>query len=121
MKDVYVQDVVIHTTKPSININKIPFEKPFQLTSDLCICRLTIPIVDKIFFACRPKGYEWSPYRQFGQLYSFVRENFSDNDDVKWDTDKRLQRCIALSRIVHPTSVSFKYSARVFTDKKQCN
>ncbi|MEW6357756.1 MAG: hypothetical protein AB1696_15595 [Planctomycetota bacterium] len=50
------------------------------------------------------------------ELYSFVREEPPRGTTERWDEDARLTTCIALSRLVHPTSVGFHYAARVFRD-----
>jgi hypothetical protein len=31
----------------------------------------------------------------------------------EWDRDSRLQRCVGMSRLIHPTTVGFRYAARV--------
>lgn len=54
-----------------------------------------------------------APRRQYGQLYSFVRELRHACDLARWDDDHRLKNCVALSRLVHPTGIGFKYAARV--------
>jgi hypothetical protein len=53
------------------------------------------------------------PVRQFAQLYTYVRE-LDDNEELyRWDWDLRLQRCIGMSRLIHRTTVGFRYAARV--------
>ena len=57
-----------------------------------------------------------SPVRQYAQLYAFVREVRSEESLVHWDRDNQLKECVALSRLIHPTSTGFKYAARVRLD-----
>lgn len=111
-----ILDIVIHTTKIQQNHSRTPIKKRFNLTPDLWIGHLPNNLSEKVFKACKPAGYNFDPVLLFGELYSFIREKPPGNDVLKWDEDKRLQFCVALSRIVHPTSISFKYSARIFTD-----
>ncbi len=66
-----------------------------------------------IMDTCEPKAVGMpSPVRQFGQLYSFVREPVYD-DMHRWDRDNVLASVIGLSRLIHPTSVGFYYAARL--------
>ena len=56
---------------------------------------------------------------QFRELYAFARdlEDELDNENrIIWDRDERLQVCLGLSRLIHPTNVSFEYSARFFVE-----
>lgn len=114
MENQRVLDVVIHTTSPGIDPSRTPTGERFNLSADLWIGAISNDFSEKIFKACEPAGYNFDPVRQFGQLYSFVRENPPNKDDLRWDPDQRLQLCLALSRVVHPTSVSMKYAARIF-------
>ena len=111
----YVIDVVIHTTRPDRDTSRTLINTPFNLSTDICIESLDNRISDEVFNMCS-KGYNFNPTRQFGQLYSFVRKNPPLTEIYNWDNDRSLQQCISLSRIVHPTSISFKYSARIFVD-----
>jgi len=112
-----ISDVVVHRTSPRIDPSKKPVKERFDLSSDLRIDRLPKGLADKIFEACEPPGFRFNPVRQFGQLYSFIRDTPPNTNDLQWDTDQRLQRCLALSRIVHPTSISFEFAARIFASE----
>lgn len=90
---------------PPLNTRKI-------IRNDTFIEKLPRDLSDQIMTACEPKGA--SDYvRQFGQLYSFIRKNAPATPPLEWDSDERLQICIGLSRIIHPTTISFGYSARI--------
>jgi hypothetical protein len=43
------------------------------------------------------------------ETYTFVRERSSGGED--WDPDGRLQLAVALSRLVHPTSIALEQPA----------
>lgn len=53
------------------------------------------------------------PVIQYAQLYSFVREKNALAVPYQWDEDSRLQACVAVSRLVQPTTVSLRYAARI--------
>jgi len=63
---------------------------------------------------CEPKvlGIP-APVRQFAQMYAFGRDLPSDLELHRWDHDHRLSRLVAISRLIHPTSVGFRYAGRV--------
>ena len=91
---------------------------PFQLTESIRLDLLEQDTTDKVMDACEPSGI-WRvrrPVRQFTQLYTFIRQPVPAGGRYNWDEDDQLQSCIALSRLVHPTSISLEYSARVFHD-----
>jgi len=114
MEDNHTLDVVVQTTSSNLDPNRKPIRKRIDLANDLYIDLLPTDFAQKIFKACEPKGYCFDPKLQFGQMYSFVRKNPPNGDDLKWDADQRLQLCIALSRLIHPTSISTEYAARMF-------
>lgn len=53
------------------------------------------------------------PVIQYAQLYSFVREKDAPAPPYQWDEDSRLQMCVAVSRLIQPTTVSLRYAARI--------
>lgn len=63
---------------------------------------------------CEPKvlGVP-APVRQYAQMYAYGRELSSDAEIHRWDGDNRLSRLVAMSRLIHPTTVGFRYAARV--------
>jgi len=93
-----------------------PIRNKLTIADDILIDILPREESLKVFSACEPKGFNFSPQRQFGQLYSFIRTNPPESPPLAWDSDERLQLCIGLSRIVHPTTISFEYSSRVRYD-----
>lgn len=99
---------------PSLRTAEPPPKQQFRLADDLWVGELDNKIAECVLDSCEPCG-KWvkKPVRPDNQLYSFVRERAPDNPLYTWDRDLRLQTCIALSRLVHPTPVSFEYAARI--------
>ncbi|HEX3103835.1 MAG TPA: histidine--tRNA ligase [Terriglobales bacterium] len=86
----------------------------FQITNELWVGKLDLNLAKRVIEACEPRG-EWehkAPTKLYGQLYAFAREIGATNE-LNWDSDRKLGTCIALSRIIHPTTVSLAYAARI--------
>jgi hypothetical protein len=116
-----VRDVIVQTTVPDLRVSDEAFlqEPPVYaravLGDDLWIEAMDVDTVDAVFDACSPPGLNFSPTRQFGHHYCFVREQkHSHFPSVKWDDDQKLRDCVALSRLVHPTTIATHFSARLF-------
>lgn len=118
-----VQDVALFVNAQVFRYNlqafpsaEWPPDKQTKIADDLWIGKIDKGLADKVFEACAPPGYwETKPQWQIGQLYAFVRELEVDSkgsDIYSWDKDQRLQRCITLSRLLHPLT-SYHYSARI--------
>ncbi len=89
----------------------------YRLSDDLWVGPLESELAWKVIESCEPPGL-WiaaRPTRQYAQLYAFGRD-VGHTDEINWDTDNRLYTCISLSRIVHPTSVSLAYAARIVSN-----
>lgn len=70
--------------------------------------------------ACEPAGYNFRPTRQFNCLYAFVRKLESDQyPSYEWDEDGVLRKIIFLSRLIHPTTISGQYSARMIFENSE--
>jgi hypothetical protein len=118
-----VLDVVVHTSESLTDDPESPNYVGFtprgriDFSDDLWVGKLDEGIVEAVFDRCEPPGWmtKKAP-RLFGQLYAFVREPAPAEppNEYAWDSDERLQTLVALSRLVHPTSISFRYAARVF-------
>jgi hypothetical protein len=115
-----VRDVAIHTTEglfqdsERLIYSELAPRDRFNLSDDLWVGKLDDGVVDAVFDACEPPGrFLKKPVRPYGQLYAFVRERAPIEPPYEWDSDSRLQLCVALSRLVHPTSISFRYAARI--------
>ena len=62
--------------------------------------------------ACEPPGYNAPPAQGHDHLYTFVRQDPPAGSTL-CDPDGRLQECIAISRLIRPTSIGFKYAAQL--------
>src|SRR5260370_12694968 len=92
----------------------VPPEKRFQLTSDLYIEKLDSVVSNIVLDFGVPVGYEVvKPFRQYAYFYAFVRQVPEPASVHDWDIDQRLQTAVALSRLVRPTSISFRHAARL--------
>jgi len=115
-----VYNVVIHTNAgiydpPELETNPSVKSK-IVIVPNLWIEKLNTSEAHKIMDACEPKGFNYSCKRQYTQMYSIVRRV---SDDQEWDSDEVLQTVIALSRIIHPTTISYEYSAIVTRNSEE--
>ncbi len=86
----------------------------FDLADDIYIGTIDRQAVKLLLDFGDPKGYNIiTPPRQWGYFYAFVRVVPEPADMYRWDTDQRLHTSIALSRLVRPTSISFRHAGRV--------
>lgn len=91
-----------------------PIDKPVELGRGLWIGSLGLDTVNMVFDACGQRGLKFDQTRRFPSHYCFVREQIvSGVPSIKWDEDGELQKCINLSRLVHPTTISTRFSARL--------
>jgi hypothetical protein len=119
------KEVIIHTNSgifsaPPGAIQSQPPVVNYQLAEDLEIRKLDHEIVNKVMDLCEPNHYgvDVPIVRQFAQLYSFVRSG-SPSESIWGQPDNRLYICVALSRLVHPTSVGFIYHAQLNLGQKE--
>jgi hypothetical protein len=114
----YWRDVVVHTNVNIFSNPRFKSEPPlpdrFQVGGDLWIGKIE-PEACRIIFDLNEPSYHGTqkPIIQFAQLYSFVREVSGPANPYEWDKDGRLQNCVAISRLLVPTSVSFRYAGRI--------
>jgi hypothetical protein len=87
----------------------------FQLADDLEVIPADRTPTDLIINACDPPGqHEGLRIDLRGSpLYVLARHDAPRKPLYHWDPDGRLQLCIALSRLVRPTSISLRYAARI--------
>lgn len=117
---VFVRDVIVQTITRGIPFSEEVFrtEPPFdgrvELGKGLWIGPLRHETVNAIFDACGQRGLNFDQTRRFPSHYCFVREQIvSGVPSIKWDEDGELQKCINLSRLIHPTTISTRFSARL--------
>jgi hypothetical protein len=109
-------DVVVQTNHGWFDNQTAPLppEERFQLTSDLYIEKLDSVASNIVLDFGIPAGYEvMKPARQYAYFYAFVRQVPEPASIHEWDIDQRLQTAVALSRLVRPTSISFRHAARL--------
>jgi len=87
---------------------------------DVVVDHLNEQLANKLFVALESPGIHppnAHRIREYWQLYSFIHKvgEFSDSVAGSWDGDEMLRTCVALSRLVHPTTQAFRFSARVVT------
>lgn len=86
-----------------------PPRRPIQLAQDLSLEHWTD--ADSHMTACEVAGERFRPARQYGQHYAFVRRN-APGGNYAWDSDRRIQTAIALSRLVRSNAHGTDYAAR---------
>lgn len=107
-----LKDIILVPNYQANVIANLP-QLPVDLGRDVRLEKLPRDLAKKVMEACEPRGYNLRPVRQYGQLYTFVRQNPPDNPPLQWDSDSRLQECVAISRLIRPTSIGFECSARL--------
>jgi len=109
---VIFKDIHYQQAKTKIKNDYPPISAKIEIAKDVFIEIIDSDLATEIFLNCTPNGSSDEAADQ-RQLYSFVRENAPTQPFFKWDNDENLQICIALSRLIQPTTISFEYSARV--------
>ena len=110
-----VIDIVFATTSGIGSFGDFPppTKKQVQLSETIFLGRQPNELWDAVYAACKPRGYAFNPTPQFGQRYAFWNTGPTQPDGYNWDPDQSLATAVALSRLVHPSSIGFEYSARV--------
>jgi hypothetical protein len=114
----YVRDVVVHTNSNTFSNPRFQSEPPlpdhFPVGTDLWIRRIEGEAAKIIFDLSEPSFHGTpKPVIQYAQLYTFVKEMQGGTNPYEWDNDGKLQVCVAVSRLLTPTSVSLRYAARI--------
>jgi hypothetical protein len=89
-------------------------DRAIDLATDLSVIPVSTELRDMIYRACDPQGIGQAGLRidlRGRPLYAFVRANMRHGSE--WDEGERLQLCIALSRLVRPTSAALGYAVRL--------
>jgi hypothetical protein len=108
-------DLVIQENFGQFNISNPPMPPDrFDVADDLYIGKIDSRAVKHVLDFGDPKGYKIdTPPRQWGYFYAFVRIVPEPAEMHRWDTDQRLQTAVALSRLIRPTSISFRNAGRI--------
>ncbi len=117
----FVRDVILQTTTPDMRVadevfrNEPPISERMLIGHDLWAGPLGIETAEAVFAACRPPGLNFDAVRWNYYHYALVWDmEWSAGASLNWDHDRRLQDCLLLSRLVHPTTIATCYSARLF-------
>lgn len=89
-----------------------------KIADDLSLIPIAGELCRMIRRACDPPGVAVPPAidGRGRPLYAFVRARTPRKPVRQFDGDRRLQLCIALSRLIRPTSASFRYAVRIVGD-----
>jgi Apea-like HEPN len=75
-------------------------------------------LAEQVIHASLPRGLNFEPTRQFGQLYSFWREIPEDEWNGQrmhaWDPTRAIVEAVAISRLVLDNGHSYEFAGRVF-------
>lgn len=110
-----VIDIVFAVSSGTGNSEHLPppIKKKTPLSETVYLGRQPYELWEAVYKACRPCGHAFDPTPQFGPRYAFWNTRPAQPDGYNWDPDQSLATAVALSRLVRPTSIGFKYSARV--------
>ena len=88
---------------------------PIDLGSSLWIGRLDHDTTTAIVEACEPPGLNVPLNRPWGVMYTLYRTDPPEVPESRyqWDPDRRISLGIRMSRLVHPTSIGYEFTARV--------
>ena len=109
-------DVVLVPRSGDTSNDVFRLEECIDLGSDLEVVPVTWEIDRLIRKSCDPPGrqrFDLAIDLRGAPLYAFQRVNAPREPHFTWDSDDRLQLCVALSRFVRPTSISLSYAVRV--------
>jgi hypothetical protein len=114
-------DVVLHTNggvfrenAQMLPVSFPPVKDKIEMGQGLWMGRLDADLAKSLMDTCETRvlGVP-APVRQYAQMYAYVRELHPGTEIHRWDDDHRLSRLVAMSRLVHPTTVGFRYAGRV--------
>jgi hypothetical protein len=85
----------------------------FSLSDDIWIERLDESLAKKVQKACEPPHYNIGTQEYDRHLYAFV-QRVADVEHRPYEGLETLHAVLALSRLIHPTSVGDRYCAKIF-------
>jgi hypothetical protein len=85
----------------------------FSLSDDIWIERLDESLGKKVQMACEPPHYNIGTQEHDRHLYAFV-QRVPDIENRPYEGLEMLHAVLALSRLIHPTSVGDRYCAKIF-------
>jgi hypothetical protein len=117
-----IQEVIIQTRQALQSANyqiveEYPPVERFQLADDISITQLPQEVAEQVMDCLEARLFGMpKPVRLSPQLYTFVRTNNADDSIYDWKPDQKLVQCVALSRLVHPTSIPLSLHAKIKLD-----
>jgi hypothetical protein len=98
-------------------VEQHPPVEHFRVADDIWITLLDRSVAEEVMDCCEPRLFGMpKAVRQSPQLYAFVRVNAGDMNLWDWNPDQKLEQCVALSRLVHPTSIPLSLHAKIRLD-----
>jgi hypothetical protein len=91
-----------------------PVQDRIEMVQGFWMGKLDADLAKTLMYTCEPKVHGTpAPVRQYAQMYAYGRDLAPASEIHRWDDDHRLSRLVAMSRLIHPTTVGFRYAARV--------
>lgn len=108
--------VLLHSTngQDAQDVGAAPCLEPFEVADRLWICRMPDAIRDLVYGVCEPHDEPHVPsFRQYGQLYTVALflGPWAPGVLSSWDGYGFLSKFVALSHLLHPTSIGFGNTA----------
>jgi hypothetical protein len=123
-----IYDVVLHPTM-RFPLNQSFWEMHPRLDSDIAlgsdfrIGGLPGGVTgETIVEACSPPGLNFNPARNCYYHYAYCRKVFPPSwgpEHLRWDHDGVIHRALFVARLIHPTTISPLYSARLFFENAE--
>lgn len=85
----------------------------FPLSEDIWVERLEEPLAKRVQKACEPPHFNIDTQEHDRHLYAFV-QRVADIEHRPYEGLEALHAVLALSRLIHPTSVGDRYCAKIF-------
>lgn len=92
----------------------------YDITDEIRLEKLNHAFAENIIKDCDPLAYK-DAYPQYNNIYSLIRKYppSSNKPLHQFDEDNKLQTCIQLSRLIHPTSINLNYAVRYSTENEK--
>ncbi len=112
-----VRNTLAQANRAAINRANL-IRDPVDLGNSLWIGRLDQDTTNAIVEACEPPGLNFSLNRAWGVMYTMFRTDppAGQESRYQWDPDGRISLGIRMSRLVHPTTIGYEFTARVVDD-----
>ena len=118
------QDILLHLNTAALSAQELvrqfpPVQERRSISDEVWVGRLDNALAKTVLDLCEPRSIGiGTPPRQYGHLYAFVRDVAEESAVWRWDEDHRLSPVVALSRLIHPTTLGYRYAARIRLDER---